>query len=97
MEPTSSKIPFTDRDKINLEKYIRKILDKNGFGTKIWSMILGTFVMGFFTSLILAWPVELIWNRTLPLLVYAIQPITFWKAFGILYLLRLLRPTYYRR
>lgn len=88
------KIPHTDTNKVDLEKKIKEIMDKNKWWKQAWSMIFGTVIIGFLMALVLAVPVKWLWNETMPYIfndnIGFISE--YWSAVKILFLIRLVFP-----
>jgi hypothetical protein len=53
-------------------------------------MILGGIALVIFAAILLAWPVQLLWNGCLVPAVDGIHPIGFWQAMGINFLFSIL-------
>jgi len=52
--------------------------------------LLGALALLFVACVVLAWPVQLLWNYSLVGAVDGINPITFWQALGISFLFGIL-------
>lgn len=57
---------------------------------EIVGKILGALALLFVACILLAWPVQLLWNYSLVGAVDGIHPITFWQALGISFLFSIL-------
>ena len=89
----ADKIPFTGINKVDIEKTIKEILDKNKWWKQVWSMIFGTVIMGLAMALVLAVPVKWLWNETIPYIFNNVDFITrYWSAVKLLFLIRLMFP-----
>ena len=53
-------------------------------------IVLNTIALLFVVGIILAWPVQLLWNYSLVGAVDGVNPITFWQALGINFLFGIL-------
>lgn len=81
------------RDKIDIEAKIKDILDKNKWWKQLWSVILGTFIIGFAMSLVLAWPVQWLWNETVNHMIAGVFRLeSYWQTVYFLFLIRLIFP-----
>lgn len=53
-------------------------------------LILGGIALIIFAAILLAWPVQLLWNGCLIDAVDGVHPITFWQAMGLNFLFSIL-------
>lgn len=53
-------------------------------------IFLGAVVLLFVACIILAWPIQLLWNYSLVGAIDGVNPITFWQALGISFLFSIL-------
>ncbi len=97
MSSDRDKMPFTDRDKIDIETKIKDILDKNKWWKQLWSVIFGTIIIGFGVALVLAWPVQWLWNETVNRMIAGVFRLeSYWQTVYFLFLIRLIFPTRWR-
>lgn len=59
------------------------------FILKTLGVILMTLVLWLVVSLLLAWPVKLLWNWLMPV-IFGLPVITFWQAAGLMLLISIL-------
>lgn len=58
--------------------------------SKVLGLILGGIALIIFAAILLAWPVQLLWNGCLIDAVDGVHPITFWQAMGLNFLFSIL-------
>ncbi len=94
------KISLWKRNKKYVNRCARCQNKSQGHGQSIMSnffeklvIVVGTIivviVMVFVSSLILAWPIQLLWNWLMPI-IFNLTTITFWQAWGLLMMSQLL-------
>ena len=62
-------------------------------GLVIWAVVFTVFIAGGIIALLVAWPLMLLWNWLLPV-IFGVKIITFWQAFGIVFLTNILFKSY---
>lgn len=55
----------------------------------IWAVVFAVFIAGGIIALLVAWPLMLLWNWLLPV-IFGFKVITFWQAFGLVFLTNIL-------
>lgn len=60
----------------------------------IWTVVFTVFIAGGIIALLVAWPLMLLWNWLLPV-IFGVKVITFWQAFGLVFLTNILFKSYF--
>lgn len=60
----------------------------------IWSVFFTLFIAGGIIALLVAWPLMLLWNWLLPA-IFGVKVITFWQAFGLVFLTNILFKSHF--
>lgn len=60
----------------------------------IWAVVFTVFIAGGIIALLVAWPLMLLWNWLLPV-IFGVKVITFWQAFGLVFLTNILFKSHF--